>query len=261
MTRLVILCCLTFLVLIATNQPHYVKAQVHLARPTTLRVMTYNINGGRSAKNHFDLPAMIQFIKKQNPTVLTIQEVQRFDPRSHFINEVQVIAQALHMYWVFEPSIHFYLYGYGNAILSKYPLTVQKQLTLQSHLEPRSATLVQLQIPGYPIDVMTTQLDLSKPARTRHIQDILHVLNPLKTPVILTGDFNTNALTQQLEPITDQLHNAARTPQTTYPGYGEIDYIFFKGPLQPIRTYALPVPYSDHYPLISQFQLPTPHPN
>src|SRR5207247_2590033 len=92
---------------------------------STFRVMTYNIHQGFNAGQVPSLDMLVDVISRESPDVLVLQEVVRGWMIDEQHDALGVLAELLDMPYVFAPNIGDL---YGNAILSKFPMTDVKRV-------------------------------------------------------------------------------------------------------------------------------------
>ncbi len=85
----------------------------------TLRIATYNINGGYDARGIFQLELTAQAIEASRADIVALQEVDAGRPVSYGIDEVQFLSTRLNMYHIYYPVTEMV---YGVAILSRWPI-------------------------------------------------------------------------------------------------------------------------------------------
>ncbi|MBT8045323.1 MAG: hypothetical protein KJO79_10270, partial [Verrucomicrobiae bacterium] len=83
-----------------------------------LRVLSYNIHHGVGLDGKLDLGRIAKVIRKQNPDLVALQEVDKLVTRSDKTDQAVVLAKYLGLHVVFGKSIDFQGGVYGNAILS-----------------------------------------------------------------------------------------------------------------------------------------------
>jgi len=163
-----------------------------------LRVMSYNTLHGEGLDGKLDLARTAEVIRQANPDIVGLNEVDNnYSSRSNFINEPQWLADALGMHVVFGETLRS---GdpdnpnlYGNALLSKFPITSWKnhKLSIYRDHEPRGCIEAHIDINGQNVTVMATHLDhLNNDARVGQVADILAAAGPAPRMTILMGDFN-----------------------------------------------------------------------
>lgn len=167
-----------------------------------MKIMTYNIAAGA---NNFkvDLKVTAETIKKVNPDIIAIQEVDRNTNRSGKIDQAQILADLTGYNMVFGKTIDHDGGDYGIAILSKHPILSQQSLILPSFpngdttspgYEQRIALVTQIEVPGFevPITFINTHLDWHEdPAvRLQQIRTINEITLDMRGIKILAGDFN-----------------------------------------------------------------------
>jgi len=122
----------------------------------TFRLMTYNIHQGFSAGNVPSLDMLVEVISRESPDVLVLQEVVRGWMIDDQHDALGVLAERLDMPYVFAPNIGDL---YGNAILSKMPMTDVKRVHFavqpSAKHQPRGAVGVRVG----DVLVVTTHLD------------------------------------------------------------------------------------------------------
>jgi endonuclease/exonuclease/phosphatase family metal-dependent hydrolase len=80
---------------------------------------------------------------------------------------------------------------YGNAVLSRYPVTATRTIDLSfGSREPRGALDADLDVHGHPLRIIATHLGLRPAERCDQISRLLQVFDTDRMPVILMGDVN-----------------------------------------------------------------------
>ncbi|MCK9910494.1 endonuclease/exonuclease/phosphatase family protein, partial [Microbacteriaceae bacterium K1510] len=93
---------------------------------------------------------MANEIKQLHADIIALQEVDNGLPRSRFVNQAKAIAQQIGMNYVYSPAIHFPTGTYGNALLSRFPISLATTVQLPSMHEPRALLDATLDINGIP---------------------------------------------------------------------------------------------------------------
>lgn len=122
----------------------------------TFSVMTYNVHScvGRDGKTS---PLRIaEVIAQHGSDIVALQELDVGLVRSQQADQAQMIAQQLNMHYHFHPSLQMEKGQYGNAILSRYPMRLQKAAGLptfpsRTPLERRGALWVEIDAFGHLI--------------------------------------------------------------------------------------------------------------
>jgi endonuclease/exonuclease/phosphatase family metal-dependent hydrolase len=155
----------------------------------TFRLMTYNIHQGFSAGNVPSLDMLVDVISREAPDVLVLQEVVRGWMIDEQHDALSVLAERLDMPYVFAPNIGDL---YGNAILSRFPMTDVKRIhfAVQKELkhQPRGAVGVRIG----DVLIITTHLDDvsdSSAIRQEQVRTIFREWDGEKVAVI-AGDMN-----------------------------------------------------------------------
>src|SRR5690625_2330211 len=93
---------------------------------SSIRVMTFNIRHGRGMDDVVDLQRIAQVIQQHQADVVALNEVDSATERSGGIRQAQYLGEMLNMQAVFGASIPYQGGEYGNAVLSRFPLTLRK---------------------------------------------------------------------------------------------------------------------------------------
>ena len=97
-----------------------------------MRLLTWNIHKGiGSLDRRYDLERTIQAIRHYEPDIVTLQEVDHEVPRSRADRQTEEIAEALGLaHYVFGPNVTLKQGCYGNATLSRFPVSRWKNIDL-----------------------------------------------------------------------------------------------------------------------------------
>lgn len=230
--------------------------------------MTYNIHHGRGRDGEVNLDRICDVIQQAAPDLVALQEVDRGLTRSAWIDQGQTIADALSMChtaghnWFLEEG------AYGNAFLSRWPVTVIGNLDLSvTGRERRGCLLTRVHTEHGDLVVGSVHLGLFPGERRLQSETLLRRLEELCTddPVILMGDFNTLPSSKIAggfrEAYRDVFQAVGRGPRATYRKWGlslGLDYIYAGDGLLPLDAGVIRTPAaylaSDHFPLLARLQ-------
>ncbi len=265
-------------------------AQAEETAPVDLKVMTYNIQIGATTNNpgwdvkKFNLDAVAEVIRQQDPDIVALQEVDRLRSRSGKVDQVVYLAENLGMYWAYSPS-YFDVETkegrgmYGNAILSKYPIVSNYAHTLwrRGHLNPgeydwviekRSILETKIDVNGRLINVFSTHLSTTADQREIQTAEIRTLLSQVRGPKILMGDFNAipqdSEMKYLLSRYVDVLENSPikGSQRATWPNGSKsteaIDYILVSKDweLKEAKVVIEETGASDHNPIVAIISLP-----
>ncbi len=230
---------------------------------TPLRVMTYNIRYGKGEDGIQDLRRIAEIIHKAGVEIVGLQEVETFSPRSQYVNQARWLAEELGMYAIYSPALSVGPYHYGNAILSRYPITYYSNQPLQSSREPRNYIKARIDVNGEEILFITTHLGLSQGERLDHIQQLLKSIKEHSLPVVLVGDLNCTPEAKEIKQIRGLMNDSHQksgfdkglTFPSQEPRY-RIDYIFATPDIQLLKSKGINSMVSDHLPVIAEMIIP-----
>lgn len=234
----------------------------------SLKILTYNIHHANppSKPNIIDIDAIVNTIKKEDPDIVAMQEVDKMVNRSGNIDEAKIIAQKLGMKYHFFKSIDYDGGEYGLAILSKYDLEDAKQILLPKKAESsetRSIIYANIQVNHQKITVACTHLDVtSEESRVMQVKSIQNELKDITNPIILCGDFNSSKGNEAINVLLQYFKNSCdNNCGFTVPAVNprrNIDFIVTRNMSWEIEDYhVVDETYaSDHRPVTATFMLP-----
>ncbi|MBE3577130.1 MAG: endonuclease/exonuclease/phosphatase family protein [Limnochordales bacterium] len=236
-----------------------------------LRVMTFNIRHGEGLDGRVDLARVATVIKEVAPDLVGLQEVdQNWSFRSQFVEQAAWLARELGMEFAFAPALHRGSLlgadgGYGNALLSRYPILRSETIILPrlDTREDRSLLIAQVKVPNGLVQVGVTHLGLSSRERLQHVRVIREKLLTFGLPTILMGDWNARPDSPEVVAVTEWL--ASVTAGGMWPTFCynspdgkpnvQIDYIFASPEFKVAGVRTVPTDASDHWPLVAELQL------
>ncbi len=202
-----------------------------------LRLATFNI-----WHNQGDWPARLRLLvaalRAADPDVIGLQEVLE-DATADLPNQARTIAGALGGY-----EVHFSSVDpggsprrYGNALLSRLPVTAHDWKKLEPLDDYRTAIRVRVDVGGRAVDIVNTHLAWKPeqaPVRAQQVADLTAWLPRDGTPLVVMGDFNAEQTDAGLAALTGERFfsalaaGAAATTLNPAMGHGPrvIDHIF-----------------------------------
>lgn len=237
--------------------------------PQRLRVATWNIHSCIDHRGRYTPERTARIIRLIDPDIIALQEANLApDPADDRL--LQAASTTL-PHWLFAPThergcIHRpgETTGFGNLILSRWPLTPEEPLELSHRQrEPRQALRARLDTPGGELHFWVVHLGLGLAERREQGQRIAQALTdlPLDAPLILAGDFNEwlprarslRALHQHLTRLPARRSFPAARPLLP------LDQIWTRGPLHVHHLNAVRDPIipriSDHLPVVADLSL------
>jgi len=247
-----------------------------------MRLVVYNIRyaTGTGPAFHLPLPGagylrssrqvleqITRFLQSLDPDIVGLIEVDTGSIRTGMVNQAEFIAASLGHYSTYECK-------YGEDSLNQLMPIVRKQgnaflAAPRVHGERFhyfdtgiKRLIIELELD----DVAVFLVHLSLKFRHRHDQlRYLHELIMRQTkPVIVAGDFNTfwgeHEMYLFMQASGLRSANVARLP--SYPSRNprkELDFVLYGAGIEVQRLQVPRVPYSDHLPLVCDFEVRAPH--
>lgn len=237
-----------------------------------LRVLSYNIHHANppSRSEVIDVDAIASVIKKQQPHLVALQELDVFTERSgKTLHQAEKLAEMTGMKAYFAKAIDYGGGEYGVAILSKFPMEAMKNTPLptakETNGEPRTLATVVVTLPqGKKILFACTHLDAQRQDTNRLLQinSIVDILKAEKLPVIIAGGFNSVAGTAIINTLDSYFTRTCTTNcGFTIPQINPtktIDFIAYK-PADAFNVIEHHIPdekyASDHLPVASVLRI------
>lgn len=236
-----------------------------------MRLLSYNIHKGVGGRDRrYLLDRVMEVIEGENPDVICLQEVVRKARHYRSDDQPRLLADRfLPEGWMFQLNVHYREGGYGNLLLSRWPITLQHQISLRlNSRKPRGAQLAAIETPEGRLGIINMHLGLIERERDWQIRHLLeHRLmgDFADLPLLVTGDYND---------WRNCLENGCFMPagwkQITHPPskfrsfpawlpLGSLDKAFYRGAVEVraarIVRNKLAQQASDHLPLVIDFHL------
>jgi endonuclease/exonuclease/phosphatase family metal-dependent hydrolase len=228
----------------------------------TIRVVTYNVHKCCGVDRRTMATRIAEILHEINPDIAALQEVMD--------HQAEVIARELALAYVMGENRKHLGYGYGNAVLSRFPIRVSRNYDLSVRgREARGCLRADIEWKGssvlhvFNVHLGTSFLERRQQARRLVTAELLNDLT-IESPRIVLGDFNewsrgltTRLLRSHLQSADIQKHlNRSRT----YPGLLpmlHLDHIYYDHDLKLERLSLLrtrkALVASDHLPLAAEF--------
>jgi len=224
-------------------------------KPTSLRVLTYNIQQGYSQDGQSNYDEQLAVLRQENPDVIGLQENDTARIANGNNDVVRYFADRMQMYSYYGPST---VAGtFGIALLSRYPIQNPRTFYMYSAGEQTAMISAQIYFKGQTYNVYVTHLGNGGPIIQQ--EQVLQLVDG-KENVLLMGDFNFRPDTDQYRLTTASLRDAwlLGWPQSNQSqgidASDRIDYLFISPEMQIIQSRFLTGPESDHPALVTDIE-------
>lgn len=158
----------------------------------TLRVLTWNIHGGKGLDFRHDIHRIGKILHELNADIVALQEVD-LRKKSIFKSDIlEFLKDKIGKYSCHAWTITEKFGNYGHVLISKYPLDCHLTHNISvAHREPRSIIEAMICLSGIKFRVIAVHLGIGikdKHFQLRKLREI--ILNNKELPIILLGDFN-----------------------------------------------------------------------
>ncbi|MFP4171409.1 MAG: endonuclease/exonuclease/phosphatase family protein [Candidatus Hydrogenedentota bacterium] len=236
---------------------------------TSLTIMTYNIHHGRGLDGEVDLERLARVIRAEAPDVVCLQEVDRGMERTDGLDMPAFFAAALDMEVVYQTNLRIGEGEYGNATLSRHPITDYEDWSLPGPEGVWSLGCLKttIDVNSVPVHVLNTHMGLNEEERKAQAGSILNRLP--EGPVIFAGDVNeetgASAINAFLEVLQDTFGYHSGDVEYTISADNprrRIDYILASSHLDVLSSRVIASEEarvaSDHFPYVAAVTVPDP---
>lgn len=243
-----------------------------------MRLLLYNIRYGAGTGRSFHFPVpfagylrntsanlqrITEFIKQTEPDVVALVEVDSGSFRSARHNQAEDIARALGHYHVFQNK-----YG-TESLISRLPifhhqanafLTTNHIESTRFHYFNKGVKRLVIELEFSNVNIFLVHLSLKFRHRHEQLRDLYALLKPVSKPVIVAGDFNPLWGDHEMELFlaATGLQNANKEQRPSYPSWmprRQLDFILHSEKIRVTRLDIPDVRYSDHLPLVCDFEV------
>jgi endonuclease/exonuclease/phosphatase family metal-dependent hydrolase len=236
-----------------------------------MRLLSYNIHKGVGGMDRrYRLERVMDVIASVQPDLVLLQEVTRHAKKFRNDDQGALLAErfdaAVHLHQV---NVHYRQGGYGNLLLSRWPLLSKHQVSLRMQArKPRGAQLAVINTPHGPLHLVHSHLGLAE--RERHWQVRRLLEHPLfadgaPLPTIVAGDFNDWRNTLAAGPFAAHGFQQITSPVLrfrSFPAFaplGSLDKAFHRGGVLVKNAHIVRSKIakraSDHLPLLIDFDV------
>jgi endonuclease/exonuclease/phosphatase family metal-dependent hydrolase len=242
-----------------------------------VKFLLYNIRYAAGTGARFNLPvpgagylrgstdnlnAITEFIKSRNPDVVGLVEVDTGSIRTRMVNQAEAIARQLGHYSTYQCK-------YGESSFNNRLPIVRKQSNAflaaprvhgeRFHYFDTGIKRLIIELELENVSIFLVHLSLKYRHRHWQLRHLHDLVKGSRKPVIVAGDFNTfwgeNEMYLFMQAAGLSSANVERLP--SYPSNAprkELDFILYGRGLRPTSFEVPQVRFSDHLPLICEFE-------
>ncbi|MBT3814888.1 hypothetical protein HOE37_04225 [Candidatus Woesearchaeota archaeon] len=215
---------------------------------------------------------IIGSLKQLKADILALIEVDTGSLRSRGKDEVRFIEEELGLNSFIE-KIKYPITGWlklfhhlpilgkqANALISRFNLTDIKYHVFHEGTK-RMVIEATVKCPK-KVTFLVAHLSLGKKARGKQIKELIDIVNGIKTPVILMGDFNTFNGIKEINELMKKTHlkdkisldkNSVPFTEPAWNPHRRLDYILTSPEINVTNYSVLKFPFSDHLPIMIDF--------
>lgn len=228
---------------------------------TSLRLMSYNIQGHAAMRRQDHLPKLAEVIAAVKPDVVGLQEVH-FRTRVGPAHQGEVLASLTGLTHWFGKSTVMDGGEYGNAVLTRGNILSARAHPLPGSGEPRSVLQADLDVDGIQFSFFVTHLAawgrLLRVARMRQIAELGDIIARGSLPHVLVGDFNVPPAADEIKVLLahGHLRVCGDMKEVTFPMTRQrLDYVFCDPRWELISSEVVRRGPSDHWAIVVELKL------
>jgi endonuclease/exonuclease/phosphatase family metal-dependent hydrolase len=222
-------------------------------------VLTWNIHGGVGRDGRFDLARVVALIRRWQPDIVALQEVDSRRCPPGDIPAFEFIVEQLGFHAVEAKTIVAKDGGYGQMLISRWPIaaTAIHDISVAGR-EPRRAIEAEIETPEGPIHVVAVHFGLSLRERRSQAKALARIAGRGARTSVVLGDFNDWIRGSVQQALAEEF--ADYTLHRTWPAFRpllRLDRVFCRpqGVLGGSRTDPKAAAISDHLPVIADVSL------
>jgi len=243
-----------------------------------MRFLLYNIRYGAGTGDGFNFPLpcsgylkptgenlerITEFILSQQPEIVGLVEADGGSFRCRKRSQPAALAEALGHYHVYHSKYATrslvqrfpVLKNQGNAFLTSKRIERQK-----CHYFRTGVKRLVIELELEDLTIMLVHLSLKFRHRHYQLWELFSLVQQVKKPLILAGDFNFLRGAQEVSLFlaATGLQSANTHGVPTYPSWAprrELDFILHSPEIDVRRFFVPPVTFSDHLPLVCDFEI------
>lgn len=236
-----------------------------------MRLISYNIHKGVGGRDRrYRLARVVEVLRLSEADFCCLQEVTRDAARSRHDDQPKLLAEGCRAHFHrFQMNVHYRRGGYGNLLLSRWPIEEYHALSLRMReKKPRGAQVARITTPEGPLVIINWHLGLAEVERqwqVRHLLEHPALEHLAELPLLVAGDFNDWRNTLAHGPLHAHQFEAMAAPPSRFRSFPAwlpivgLDKGFFRGAVRvdhvSVPNNVLTRQASDHLPLVIDFGL------
>ncbi|MGD9948673.1 MAG: endonuclease/exonuclease/phosphatase family protein [Desulfobulbus sp.] len=212
--------------------------------------------------SHLTLQQILEFMHSVQPDIMGLVEVDGGSFRTSRMCQAEIIAKQLGFYHVIETKYGSasmvkrlpLLKTQGNAVLTRMPI-----ISHRFHYFDEGVKRLVIQVCTEHLTIFLVHLSLTYRNRQYQLERLYKLIRQVDRPMILAGDFNVLWGMRELELFLGATGLVSANPEKkpSHPSRApkrELDFILHSPELRVTNFQIPPVTFSDHAPLICDFE-------
>jgi len=239
-----------------------------------MRFLVYNIRYGTGGRRRApwsgylgrtvgNMKEIAEFIRQLDPDVIGLLEVDAGSYRTRSTNQAQFIADELGHYNLYRSKYDRFSVAHLLPVINKQGNAFLTRDTIrgaQFHYFDRGVKKLVIELELENVTMFLVHLALSFRARHHQLAELYEMVRGSSKPTMVAGDFNLSWGDKEIRLFLAATGLAAAGPEgePTYPSWEpkrRLDFILHSREIRITRFDAPRVTYSDHLPLVCDFEI------
>lgn len=208
-------------------------------------------------------------IKEMGADICALNEVYNREMLEGLTDQSKELAEKLGFFSCFAKAIDYRGFEYGNALLSRYPITkmrsvpivVPTEKRLKERYEDRVLLISELDIDGTTVTVAVCHFGLSREEQEIAADTVIKELSVVNMPLVFMGDLNLTPDSDIIAKLREVFFDTALLSEdelltfSSDAPYMKIDYIFTNSHCKPLSARVPTLVCSDHLPVSAEIEI------
>jgi len=242
-----------------------------------LKTITFNICHGQGLDGKVDVKRQARQLRKYQPDIVFLQEVDMYTKRSNYSNEIRLFGKEIGLpYSSMESNITLEDGFYGDGIVSRFPISFSVNYIMPLAIkdsEQRGILRNKISFGTTKLNLFSVHLSTHENERIMSANEIMKIINKINdnSAIIVAGDFNVGVTRlgkgkykyepkekfEEYEILGEKLKKINNKELTWFSDYGNacIDTMFYSDNIKLVKYKTIKTEYSDHSAVYAEFDI------
>lgn len=242
-----------------------------------LKTITFNICHGQGLDGKVDVKRQARQLRKYQPDIVFLQEVDMYTKRSNYSNEIRLFGKEVGLpYSSMESNITLEEGYYGDGIVSRFPIAFSTNYIMpltKKENEQRGILRNKISFGTTKLNLFSVHLSTHEKERIMSVNELMKIISKINdnSAIIVAGDFNVGVTRlgkgkyiyedkekfEEYEILKQKLEKIDNKELTWFSNYGNacIDTMFYSNNIKLVKYKTIKTEYSDHSAIYAEFDI------